>query len=156
MVMERYRPRSMRRWNLAEEMDRMMEDPFFSDWPFFRLMWRRTPGDDMAWVPAVEMYEKDNNFVIKAELPGVKKEDVDISVTGDTLTIKGERKSSKEVKKEDYHRCESRYGSFTRSIMLPASVDADKVEASYENGILEIQVPKAKEAMPTKVEIKVK
>lgn len=154
--MERYRPRSMRTLNLAEEMERLMEDPFFSDWPFFRMMWRRAPGEGMAWAPAIEMYEKDNNFVVKAELPGVKKEDVDISVAGDTLTIKGQRKASKEVKDEDYYRCETHYGSFTRSIVLPAAVDAKKVEASYENGVLEIQVPKAKEAMPTKVEIKVK
>ena len=156
MVMERYRPRSMRTWNLAEEMERMMEDPFFSDWPFLRMIWRKTPGEGMAWAPAVEMYEKDNNFVVKADLPGVKGEDVDISLVGETLTIKGERKASKEVKDENYYRCESHYGSFSRSIMLPAAVDAKKVEASYENGILEILVPKAKEAMPTKVEIKVK
>jgi HSP20 family protein len=156
VVMERWRPRSLRTWNAAEEMERFLEDPFFSDWPFFRLVWRKAPGNGMAWAPAVEIYEKENNFVVKADLPGVKKEDVDVSVIGDTLTIKGERKASKEVKDEDYYRCETHYGSFSRSITLPAAVDPRKVEASYQDGILEIQVPKAKEAMPAKVEIKVK
>jgi HSP20 family protein len=137
-------------------MERFLEDPFFAQWPFFRVAWGRTPREGMAWAPALEMYEKDNNFVVKAELPGVKKDDVDVSITGDTLTIKGQKKASKEIKDEDYYRCEAHYGSFSRSITLPAAVDAKKIEASYENGILEIHVPKAKEAVPTKVEIKVK
>ncbi len=154
--MERWRPRSLRTWDPTEEMERFFEDPLFANWPFFRAVWRRAPGEEMAWAPAIEVYEKDNNFVVRAELPGVKKDDVDISITGDTLTIKGERKTSKEVKNEDYYRCESRYGSFSRSITMPAAVDSKKIDASYENGILEIHVPKAKEAMPTKVEIKVK
>jgi len=157
VVMERWRPRSLLTWNPAEEMERMMlEDPMFSQWPFYRTAWGRAPREGMAWAPAVEMYEKDNNFVVRAELPGVKKEDVDVTITGETLTIRGERKLSKEVRDEDYHRCESHYGSFSRSITLPAAVDAKKIEATYEHGILEIRVPKAREAVPTKVEIKVK
>lgn len=154
--MERWRPRSIRAWRPMEGMEHFLEDPFFADWPFFRMVWRRAPGEDMAWAPAIEMYEKNNHFVVKAELPGVKKEDVDISITGDTLTIKGERKTSKEVKDEDYYRCESHYGSFSRSITLPAAVDPKKIEASYENGVLEVQLPKARESVPTKVEIKAK
>ncbi|MDM7999560.1 MAG: Hsp20/alpha crystallin family protein [Dehalococcoidia bacterium] len=110
----------------------------------------------MAWAPALEVYEKDNNFVVKAELPGVKKEDVDVSITGDTLTIKGQKKASKEIRDEDYYRCESQYGSFSRTITLPAAVDTKKIEATYENGVLEIHVPKAKEAVPTRVEINVR
>lgn len=152
--MERWRPRSLRTWDPAEEMERFFEDPLLTNWPFFRVAWGRTPREGIGWAPALEMYEKDNNFVVKAELPGVKKDDVDVSITGDTLTIRGQKKASKEVKEEDYYRCESHYGSFSRSITLPASVDAKKIEASYENGILEIRVPKAKEAVPTKVEIK--
>jgi len=137
-------------------MERFLEDPFLSQWPLLRVGWGRTPHHEMAWAPALEMYEKDNNFVVKAELPGVKKDDVDVSIAGDTLTIKGQKKASKEIKDEDYYRCESQYGSFSRTITLPAAVDAKKIEASYENGVLEIHVPKAKEAVPTKVEIKVK
>ena len=102
------------------------------------------------------MYEKDEKFVVRAELPGMKKEDADISVLGDTLTIKGERKAEAEVKDEDYYRCELCYGKFSRSVALPAAVEAGKVQASYENGILEITLPKAEEAKPKKVEVKVK
>ena len=154
--MERWRPRSLLTWNPTEEMERLLEEPFLSQWPLLRVGWGRTPRHEMAWAPALEMYEKDNNFVVKAELPGVKKDDVDVSIAGDALTIKGQKKASKEIKDEDYYRCESQYGSFSRTITLPAAVDAKKIEASYENGVLEIHVPKAKQAVPTKVEIKVK
>lgn len=154
--MERWRPRSLLTWNPAEEMERLLEDPFLSQWPLLRVGWGRTPRHEMAWAPALEVYEKDNNFVVKAELPGVKKEDVDVSITGDTLTIKGQKKASKEIRDEDYYRCESQYGSFSRTITLPAAVDTKKIEATYENGVLEIHVPKAKEAVPTRVEINVR
>jgi len=103
----------------------------------------------------VEMYEKDDKFIVRTELPGMKKEELAISVLGDTLTIKGERKVKSEVKDEDYYRCELCYGKFSRSVALPAAVDAGKVEANYENGILEITLPKVEEAKPKKVEVKV-
>jgi len=107
-------------------------------------------------MPALEVYEKDDKFVVRAELPGMKKEDIDISIVGDTLTIRGERKAESEVKDEDYYRCEMCYGKFSRAITLPSAIQADKVEASYQNGILEIVLPKAIEAKPKKVEVKVK
>ena len=125
----------------------------FAGWPF-RLMWRRLPAEEMGWVPSVEMYEKGESFIVRAELPGVNKDEIDISVTGDTLTIKGERKPSAEVKEEEYQCYEVCYGSFSRSISMPTAVDADKIEATYQDGILEIRVPKAKEAMPTKIQVK--
>ena len=156
MAMERWRPRGLRGFNPSEEMARILDEPFFADWPHLRLMWRRAPAEEMAWAPAVEMYDENSGFVVKAELPGVKKDNIDISVSGDTLTIKGEKKASKEVKEEDYYRCESQYGTFSRSITMPAAVDAKKIEATYQDGILEVHVPKIKEAVPTKVEIKVK
>ncbi len=86
----------------------------------------------------------------------MNKDDVDISMTGDTLTIKGERKPPAEVKAEDYQCCEVCYGSFSRSITLPAAVDADKIEASYGDGILELNLPRVKEAIPAKIQIKAK
>jgi HSP20 family protein len=155
MAIERYRPPAMmysRPSRLMEETERLMEESF-GGWPF-RLMWRRMPAEEMGWAPSVEMYEKEDSFIVRAELPGVHKEDVEISVTGDILTIKGERKASEEVKGEQYHRCEVCYGPFSRSVSMPAAVDADKVEATYSNGILHLSLPKAREAMPTKIQIK--
>ena len=154
MVLERWRPPALRPSRTFDEMERLM-DEFLAGWPF-RLRWRRIPAEEMAWAPSVEMYEKDENFIVRAELPGVKKEDIDISMTGDNLTIKGERKASTEVKEEEYHRCEVCYGSFARSINMPAAVDTDRIEATYADGILEVRLPKAKEAVPAKIEIKAK
>ncbi len=94
--------------------------------------------------------------MVRVELPGMKREDVDISVEGDTLTIRGERKAESEVKDEDYYRCEFNYGKFMRSITLPSKIDSSKVDATYENGILEISLPKSMEAKPKRVAIKPK
>lgn len=102
------------------------------------------------------MYEKTDKFIVRAELPGMKKEDVEISLIGDTLTISGERKPSEEVKDEEYLRCELCYGKFSRSVTLPSPIDPSKVEATYENGILLITLTKAEEAKPKKIELKVK
>lgn len=155
MVLERWRPSALRQWRpsrLMEDMERLMEESI-ANWPL-RVTWRRLPGAEMAWAPALEMYEREDKIVVRTELPGVNKDEIDISMTGDTLTIKGERKASEEVKEEQYHRCELAYGTFSRSITMPVAVDAERIEATYENGILEIHVPKAKEAMPTRIQIK--
>ena len=146
MAIERWRP-----WDEIREMERRMDEMMRRP-----LTWWRVPTEELAWVPAVEVYEQEDKFMVRAELPGMKKEDIDISVLGDTLTIRGERKAKSEVRAEDYHRCELSYGKFSRSVALPAAVQAGKVEASYENGILEIMLPKAEEAKPKKIEIKVK
>ena len=124
--------------------------------PFFPPLWRRLPTEERGWAPPIEMYEKEDKFIVKAELPGMKKEEIDISVVGDTLTIKGERKTETEVKEEDYYCCERSYGSFFRSLTVPAAVDTNKIEAAYENGVLEISLPKAPEVKSKKVEISVK
>jgi len=153
MAIQRWRP-----WDELREMERHMEEMMRHPVLGVRrpLVWWRVPSEELGWTPSVEMYEKDDKFVVRAELPGMKKEELDISVLGDTLTIKGERKTESEVKEEDYYRCELCYGKFSRSIALPTAVDAGKVEASYENGILEITLPKAKEAKPKKIEVRVK
>jgi len=96
-------------------------------------------------MPALEIYEKEDKFVVRAEVPGMTKDDVDISVLGDTLTIKGERKAESEVRDEDYHRCEMCYGKFSRAVTLLSSVQAGKIAATYDNGILEMTLPKAAE-----------
>jgi len=154
MVMDVWRPRGIsRRWPFRafEEGERMLQ----SDWPF-RLVWWRAPRDDMAWAPSIDMFEKEDAFIIRAELPGVKLEDVDISMTGDTLTVKGERKPPADVKEEEYECCEVCYGNFSRSITLPVTVEADKIQATMENGILEMRLPKVPEAKPTKITVKAK
>jgi HSP20 family protein len=107
-------------------------------------------------MPAIDVFEKDDKFVVKAELPGMKEEDIDVSVVGDTLTIKGEKKTETEVKEEDYYRCERSYGSFVRSIPLPSTVNADKIEANYEGGVLEVSLPKVAKVKPKKVKVSAK
>jgi HSP20 family protein len=110
----------------------------------------------LVWAPAIEVFEKEDKFVVKAELPGMKEEDMDISVADDTLTIKGEKKTESEVKEEDYYCCERSYGSFSHSIALPSNVDAKKIEASYEDGVLEVSLPKAPEVKPKKIAVSAK
>jgi len=102
------------------------------------------------------VFEKEDKFVVKAELPGMKEEDIDISVVGDTLTIKGERKAESEVKEEDYYCCERSYGNFSRSIAVPPNVDAKNIEASFEDGVLEVNLPKVPEVKPKKIAVSAK
>jgi len=106
-----------------------------------------------AWVPAVDIYETDQNIVLKAELPGVDPKDVEATVHEGTLYLKGERKYEKEVKEEHYHHIERAYGSFSRSFTLPASVDADKVQAEFKDGVLTLTLPKKEEAKAKKIKI---
>ncbi len=109
-----------------------------------------------AWVPAVDIYENENEIVIKAEVPGMSEKDVEVTVENNMLTIKGERKFEEEVKKENYHRIERAYGSFQRSFQLPATVDVAKISAEQKDGILTIKLPKKEEQKPKKINIKVK
>lgn len=108
----------------------------------------------MEWRPMVDTYEKDNSVVVKAELPGVKKEDISINVKNNVLSISGERKHEEDVKEENYYKCERFYGKFQRTFALPDNVDADKVDATYKDGILEITMPKTEERSTKKIEVK--
>ena len=118
--------------------------------------WRRWLPWGGTWMPAIDVVDKNSTFMIKAELPGMKLDDIEITIEDRTLTIKGERKTEREVKEEEYYRSEGTYGRFLRSITLPSSVDASKIEASYENGILEVTVPKTVEKEPKKIRVAVK
>jgi HSP20 family protein len=109
-----------------------------------------------SWMPAVELVEKDEEFIAKVELPGVSKDDVKITLQDNVLTIRGEKKDEKETKNSNYHRIERSYGSFQRSFALPTSVRGDKVDAQYKDGILTIALPKADEAKRKQIEVKVK
>jgi len=108
------------------------------------------------WTPAVDIAEHDDQYVVKVELPGVSKDEVKITLESNILTIRGEKKQEKETKKENYHRVERSYGSFQRSFTLPTTVKSDKIDASYNNGVLTVALPKAEEAKPKQIEVKVK
>src|SRR5262245_16973491 len=109
-----------------------------------------------AWAPACDIYESNNEIVVKVELPEVKSEDVRVSIENNILTIHGERRLSEETKKENYHRIERNYGEFTRSFTLPGFVDANKVNAEFKDGILRVMLAKREDAKPKHVEVKVK
>ena len=132
---------------LREAMDRLFDDAFTRPLSMAGNSWS---------VPAVDMYQTDNEIVVKAALPGIKAEEVQINITGDVLTLKGEVKQSEEVKEKAYHIHEQRWGAFERTIILPANVVADKAKADFENGILFITLPKAEEAKPKTITIKTK
>lgn len=109
-----------------------------------------------TWVPPVDIYQNgEHELVLKAELPDMTREDIDITVDNGTLTIKGEKKLSSEVKEEQFHRIERRYGTFSRSFSLPQTVDPNKVSAEYKNGVLTIKLPLREEAKPRTIKVDV-
>jgi HSP20 family protein len=108
-----------------------------------------------AWAPPVDIYETDNDIVLKAELPGVDPKDVEVRVEDNTLYLKGERKFEREVKEQNYHRVERSYGSFARSFSLPNSISTDKVKAEFKEGLLTLTMPKREEAKPKTIKIDV-
>lgn len=107
-----------------------------------------------SWMPSMDVYETENQIVATVELPGIDPEDVEVAVEDSTLTISGAREFSSEVKEENFHRVERRYGSFSRAISLPQTVDTDRVEAAFDKGVLTVRVPKIEKAKPKKIEIK--
>ena len=106
-----------------------------------------------AW-PAVDVAEKEDSIMVRAEVPGCKPEDIDVSVYGDTLTIAGEKKDSQEEKREGFYHVESSYGSFRREVQLPTNVDEGKIDAEYKDGVLSIMLPKAEKSKAVKVKVK--
>ena len=108
------------------------------------------------WTPAVDIYENNDFVVVKAELPGVEKNQISVDVKDGILSLRGERKFEKELKEESYHRIERSYGSFQRSFSLPVSVDQDKVTARFEDGVLEVKLPKKEKAKPKQIQVDVK
>src|SRR6267142_5712596 len=106
-----------------------------------------------AWVPLVDIYEEGDRIILRAEIPGASKDDIDVKVENGTITIRGEKKQEKEVDSETAYCIERFYGTFSRSFVLPTSIDAGKIKATYKDGVLEVVVPKADEAKPRKVQI---
>ena len=128
--------------HLRQEMQRLFESPFAG----------LTQGFN-AWAPAVDLFEDKDNVIVKAELPGMKKEDIDVSLHDGTLTISGERKLERKKEEGETYRSERFYGRFQRSVLLPTSVAADKVNASYRDGILTITLPKSEESKPKQIAV---
>lgn len=144
------------RWDPFRELEdlRRSMDRWFDE--SFGRMTRLLPWEGAGMGFPVDIYETDDSLVVKASLPGVNPEDVDISVTGDTLTIKGETKAREETKRENYYRQELRYGAFARSFALPTRVQSDKADATFENGILTVTIPKAEEVKAKVIKVKAK
>jgi HSP20 family protein len=113
------------------------------------------PGGARRWIPAMDLVETEDHFVLKADLPGLSEEDVNIDVEDDVLTISGERKSEHEDKREGYVRVERSYGSFRRSLTLPEGVEPEAVTATFDRGVLEVRIPKPEERKPRRVAIQV-
>ena len=131
---------------LREAMDRLFDDAFTSPLSV-------RSGWSMG-APAIDMYQTDNEVVVKASIPGVKAEEVQINITGDVLTLKGEIKHEEERNDRAWHIREQRFGSFERSVALPTAVKSDKAEAVFENGVLTVTLPKADEVKPKTISIK--
>jgi HSP20 family protein len=147
---------SLMRWDpfrdtlsLRNAMDRLFEDSFVT--PHFGWI-----APTNAAGMALDVYETKDQVVIKAALPGVKPEETEVTITGDTLTIRGESKEEKEVKEESYIRKERHFGSFARSVTLPAGLEADKAEATFENGVLTLKIPKSEQVKPRSIKVKAK
>ncbi|MBI5116853.1 Hsp20/alpha crystallin family protein [Candidatus Poribacteria bacterium] len=151
MALIRWRPRGeldpFR--DLQEEINRLF------DFSLGRRPLERMGLFEGEWAPAIDMYEDENKVVVKAELPGLTDKDIDVNIMNGTLTVKGEKKKEEEKKEHGFYRLERSYGAFSRSITLPAAVDAGKVTASFKNGILEIELPKKEEAKPKQIKVKV-
>ncbi|UCB52177.1 MAG: Hsp20/alpha crystallin family protein [Candidatus Zixiibacteriota bacterium] len=134
--------------SVQDEMNRLFDD-IFGHGPA-RVQWT-----DGVWNPSVDVSEDKDNVVVRAEMPGLNKDDVKISVQDNVLTLKGEKKQEKEEKESDYHRIERSYGSFCRSFQLPTAVEADKIKASYRDGVLNITLPKTEEVKPKEIPISI-
>ena len=133
--------------SLRDEVNRLFDD-------FFTGGFLTTPAKTQ-WVPALDVSETDTQVIVKAEVPGMDAKDIDVSLTGDTLTIKGEKKEESSTQEQNYYRMERRYGSFQRVLSLPASVDPAKVTAEYKNGVLSIKMERKEHAKARNIQVKV-
>ena len=151
--LESYRPMG---WlSPFERMDDMFDELIRR--PFGRHLLNRFPRtmDEIALSPSVDIFEEKDDVVLKTELPGMTKDDIEINLTDDMITLSGEKKHEEKIEEKNYYRCERSYGSFKRSFDLPAEVQSDKAKASFKNGVLEVRIPKTEEARKKAVKIKI-
>jgi HSP20 family protein len=146
--------RTITRWEpfrglttLQDQVNRLFDESFNRD--------RSTQADLTVWAPAVDIYETENELVVKADLPDLQEKDIDIRVENNTLTIRGERKFQQEVNEENYLRVERTYGAFTRSFSLPNTVDTEGIRAEYLNGTLILRLPKREESKPKQIKVSI-
>ncbi|MCK4596501.1 Hsp20/alpha crystallin family protein [bacterium] len=148
MAIMRWRP-----WgdllSVEDEMNQLFGD-------FFDRVPERRPWALKRWSPAVDISENKDSIHVDVEIPGMKKEDIRVSLENNVLMLKGEKKQEREINEQNCHRLERRYGSFVRSFELPMPVQADKIKASYKNGVLHVELPKAEEVKPKEIPIEVK
>lgn len=146
------------RWGAMDEMERQMERFFESVFPTGWLRpfrWERPMlGALEEWRPAVDVVDRDDEVVVRAEIPGVDKDDLDVSMSDSTVTIKGTTKREEKEEKGDYFRCETARGSFMRTVTLPAEIDTGKAEAAYKDGVLTLKLPKAETSKRRRIKIK--
>lgn len=147
MAIVKYNPfRELR--TMQDQMNRMLD-----------MAWNREFGEELkegVWQPPVDIYEDEQSVVIKAEVPDVDQKDIEVRIENNTLTLKGERKHSSEIKKENYYRVERYFGQFQRSFSLPQSINQEKVQATCEKGILTITLPKRDEVKPKQISVEIK
>ena len=147
MAIVKYNPfRELR--TMQDQMNRMLD-----------MAWNREFGEELkegVWQPPVDIYEDEQSVVIKAEVPDVDQKDIEVRIENNTLTLKGERKHSSEIKKENYYRVERYFGQFQRSFSLPQSINQEKVQATCEKGILTITLPKREEVKPKQISVEVR
>jgi HSP20 family protein len=147
-------------FNMLDDFEAEMERFWRRPWSFWPGSWPRPfrglARQSLTWAPRMDVYEKDNTIVVKTELPGLKKEDVQVEIEGEDLIIRGESKAETEVKDEDYYRSERSFGSFYRRMPLPAGVTAEQIHASLTDGVLEVRVPEPAEAKAEAKKIPVK
>jgi HSP20 family protein len=156
MGIDRWRPltTSLARWEpfrdlgeIQQEMNRLFDGVFSRP--------AATATSERMWIPLYDMYETKDDLNVTFELPGINEKEINVSIIGDVLTLKGERKWEKQLDDESYHRLERVYGRFERSVPLPVPVQADKVKATYRDGVLEIKLPKAEEIKAKEIKINV-
>lgn len=142
-------------WNLFPELESFQDEMD----RLFDFSFSRRPGSrslESAWAPAVDIQDGKESILVKADLPGLNKDEIEVTVEGDTLILKGEKKREEKVEKENYVRSERYYGAFYREIPLPSGVDANQVKAVYKNGVLELTLPKKEEVKPKQISVEVR
>jgi HSP20 family protein len=139
--------------DMRRDMERLFEEVFEPSRR--RRHWWPKPPEGGIVVPNIDMYDRKTEIVVKAELPGVERDKIDLTITRDAITIKGEIRREEETKEEDYYSREISYGNFTRSLTLPSEVESEKAKATFRNGILEVVLPKKEEAKPKEIKVEV-